>query len=88
MLRAETRGSADPVPVVLVVRLAGVDGPAPLTVELRFPSGLTGEVPVASRFRTKLPFLRIVPGGSGRGRAEDGVDALFTRLLGELVVRP
>lgn len=85
MLLPATRGNADPGVVVEVVVLRlGVDGWTPLTVEWRFPAiGLTGELPETSRLRRKVPCLRLVPGGSGRGRPDDGVDRVFPRLAGE-----
>ena len=88
ILLAATRGNADPGVVleVLMPRLPGVDGGKPLTVECRLPTGgLTGELPDTSRLRTKLPFLRLVAGGSGRGRPDDGFEKMFPRLAGEFV---
>lgn len=89
ILLVATRGSADDdveVTFVLVVRLPGVDGCNPLTVECRFANcGFTGELPETSRLRTKVPFFMLVAGGSGRGLPVDGSGPVATRLPGELV---
>lgn len=69
---------------MLVPRLPGVDGGSPLTVEWRLPAGtLTGEVPEASRLRISVPDLRLVTGGSGRGRPVEGFDDVVARFAGE-----
>ena len=86
-LLAATRGNADVCAegFVLDACLPGVDGGNPLMVECRLPIGFTGECPDTSRLRTRVPFLVLVPGGSGSGRPEEGVDRVLTRLPGELV---
>src|SRR5438046_5138838 len=66
-------GKAEPVSNVLLdVRLVPEDGPL-LFVGCFFRSvGLTGELPVTSRFRVIVPFLRLAAGASGSGRMFTG----------------
>jgi hypothetical protein len=88
MLLAATRGNAEPgVEVTVLPRLAGVDGGRPLTVECRLPTvaGFTGELPEMSRLRINVPFLRLVPGGSGSGRAV-GLDRVVARLFEKFAI--
>lgn len=88
ILLAATRGNAEPgVEGTVVPRLAGVDGCRPLTVECRLPTvvAFTGELPEMSRLRINVPFLRLVPGGSGSGRAV-GLDRVVARLFERLAI--
>jgi hypothetical protein len=57
--------------------LPAVEGTKPLTTDclrvVEDATGLLGLAPLASLCLTAVPFLKLVAGGSGRGRLPDGV---------------
>src|SRR5438034_10611806 len=81
-------GKAEPVSNVLLdVRLVPEDDGPLLFVGCFFRSvGLTGELPVTSRFRVMVPFLRLAPGASGSGRMFTGTEPDARRLPEELLI--
>jgi hypothetical protein len=67
-----------PTPLIRLV-------PAPtLTFESGGLDGLTPLLPLTSRFRTAVPFLKLVAGGSGSGRLlAEGVVMVLCLLIGD-----
>jgi len=67
--------------------LPAVEGTTPLTTDclrvVEDAKGLLGLAPLASLCLTAVPFLKLVAGGSGRGRLLPGVVMVLLLFIGD-----
>jgi len=85
-LRGATLGKLEPIAAPVDDLFTPTDDCKPLIVECRLGAeGLIGELLGMSRFLTADPFLKLVAGGSGKGREVEGVCMVLNRLIGELL---